>query len=423
MDALAVLRAPAAVLAAPSLLLFMALPARAEGRLQSLGLEDAVRLALQHSVDSRGAEEDVRSARGALAQARVLPNPSLFVSSLDRGLSPVEAAAPNQFGVTWTLPIGGKRAAGIDAASAAVDAAQATRIAARRQVAHSVETAFIAVLLDQAQLAFADEAQLGIHKALELNELRYKDGKIAYGDVLKIRIQSRTGDDTVRQDELTLANDRAELARLVGEGILADDFKLVGNLAVPALRGDELTAEQVLDRALKNRTDYLALLAQERSGQGALRQARRQPIPDLGILFDYNRIPGEAGSYDVQLSAAIPLFDRNSGSVTQADAALRKARLASEGMRVQIRADAYKAVKAWETSRARLKVYDQELLSAATESLDISRHAYEEGRGTLLDYLDAESSYRDVESAYRSAVADAMNAAVSLRFAAGEDLP
>ncbi len=64
------------------------------------------------------------------------------------------------------------------------------------------------------------------------------------------------------------------------------------------------------------------------------------------------------------------------------------------------------------------------MLSEAKESLDITkRHAYEEGRGTLLDYLDAESTYRQVESAYRSAMADAMNAATTLRFVAGEDLP
>ena len=88
----------------------------------------------------------------------------------------------------------------------------------------------------------------------------------------------------------------------------------------------------------------------------------------------------------------------------------------------QLRADAEKAIHTLETSRARLAVYDKDLLSEAKESLDISRHAYEQGRGTLLDYLDAESSYRDVERAYRSAVADAMLADDRVRFVAGEEL-
>ena len=364
----------------------------------------------------------MRSAQGAVTQARVFENPALFVSSLGKNLSPFDSPIPNQVGVTWTIPIGGKRGAGIASARAAVDSARATRIASRRDLGFAVETAFIGVLLDQTQLDFARQDQQGLHQAEQIDELRYKDGKISYGDLLKLRIQVSGADDVVRQAELTLADDRTELIRLVGGGVLASDFHADGSLAPPA-DVQPPTADALLTKALANRTDYQALQADVRSARAALSQARRQPIPDLGVLFDYNRIPGEAGAYDVQLTASIPVFDRNRGNTTQADAALRKANLAAESMRDQLRADAAQAVHGLNTARARLQVYDHDLLAAAKQSLDISRHAYEEGRGSLLDYLDSEASYRQVESAYRSAVADAMLAAARLRYVAGEDLP
>ena len=386
-----------------------------------LSLPDAIQLALAHNPDSLTTDEDVRAAHGAEIQAHALPNPALFVYALGKNLSPLDAPVPNQFGVTWTIPIGGKRGAGIAAAGAALDAAAATRIATRRQLELAVETAFISVLLDQSQLDFAKQDQAGLHQAVDLDEVRYKDGKIAYSDVLKLRIQERSTDDTVRQDELTLATDRAELARLVGDGTLAAEYTLAGTLAAPKF--ETLTADALLERALAKRPDYKALIASERSAQSSLTQARRQPIPDLGVLLDYDRVAGTAGAFDVELSATIPLFDRNSGNTLAADATARKAHLAIDSMKNQLRADVIKAVRALETSAARLEVYDQQLLSEAKESLDITRHAYEQGRGTLLDYLDAESSYRDVERESRNAVGQAMLAATQVRFVAGEELP
>lgn len=165
----------------------LATPASARAApLSTLTLADAIALALRHNPESLATDEDVRGARGALVQAHALPNPSLFVGSLGRSLSPIEAPIPNQVGVSWTIPLGGKRGAGIDSARAAVDAASATRVAARRQLSLDVETAFVAVLEDQAQLDFAREDQAGLRAAVALDQVRYKDGKIAYGDVLKV---------------------------------------------------------------------------------------------------------------------------------------------------------------------------------------------------------------------------------------------
>jgi len=388
-----------------------------------ISLPDAIRIARDHNPASLSSDEDVHSARGALVQSRALPNPSVFVYRMGENLSPLDSPAPNQFGVTWTIPLGGKRGAGIAAADAAVAAADGTRSQFRHQLALAVTTAFVTVLLDQSQLDFAKQDQAGVHEALELDEVRNKDGKIAYSDVLKLRISARTAEDTVRQDELALATDRAELARLLGEGVLAPDFQVVGTLAPPPATADKVTAEQLLARALANRSDYRALAASARSAESSLSQARRQPIPDLGVLVDYDRVPSTAGALDFSLTVAVPLFDRNRGNIMQAEATRRKAELAIATLRDQLRADAEKAARTLETSRARLAVYDKSLLSDAKESLDITRHAYEQGRGTLLDYLDAESSYRDVEREYRSAVAAAMLANAQVGFVAGEDLP
>ncbi len=396
--------------------------ASAAPRIKQLSAPVAIRLALANNPDARSVDQDVVSAQGAVQQARVLPNPAIFVSALGTEIRPATAPIPNQFGVTWTIPIGGKRSAAIASARADVTAARAGRIAARRQLAYSVESAFVAILLDRSLLGFAREDQQTFRQSVAINEYRYKDGKIAYGEVLKLRIQAREVDDTVRQSEQALASDRLELQRLVGSADLSPDYEVVGSLNPPPLPRD-LSAETLVRRALRNRSDYRALFSQLESTRSALTLARRQPIPDLDVLADYNTEPGGAGNYDLQLGMAIPLFDRNQGGITQARAAYEKARLAIASTRAQIRADAARAVQEWRVSQQRLGAYSGDFVKTAKESLDISRHSYEEGRGSLLDYLDAESSYRDVQRAYLSAQAEAVLAAAAIRFVTGEAMP
>jgi len=395
--------------------------AAAAGRIR-IDLAQAIALALERNTDVRSSETDVTAAHGSLVQAGALQNPAVSVGASGIQVAPLTGPVPNTFGVSWTVPIGGKRAAGIAAADAAFSAAKATRTAVQQQVRLNAATAFVNVLLADALLSFARSDRESFGRTLELNELRYRDGKIAYGDVLKLRIQALTQDDAVRQAEQNLVAARADLVQLVGEEALAPAFQLDGSLEPPPQRAAE-TPEALLARALKKRPDYLATTEQIESAKSALVQARRQPIPDLGVGFNYNHASGVPDSYDLALSVAVPLFDRNRGNIEQAAAAVEKARIAQEALRNQLRDAAAKAVAEWQSSSAQVSAYGHGIRDSAKESLDIRRRAYELGAGSLLDFLDAETSYRQVESAYRSALARNALAAYTVGFVAGDEIP
>jgi outer membrane protein, heavy metal efflux system len=406
----------------PAAAVFLAasVPARAAEPRASITLAQAIELALQHNTDLRSSGQDVVSAHGALVQAGALPNPGLFVYSIGRQISPLAAPVPTQVGVTWTLPIGGKRGAGIASAEAGLSAAKATQAQVRQQLELNVVTAFVNVVLADALLQFALQDAAGFHQTLDLNEVRFKDGKIAFGDVLKLRVQALAVDDAARQAGQTLISARADLVQLLGEEAVTAAFEVQGALE-PLPQAPETTQEALLSAALEKRPDYLALKAQTEAAQFSLTQARRQPIPDLSILFDYNHASGNPDSYDVSLSVPVPLFDRNRGNIEQAEAAVAKARIAQEALRLQLREAATKAVSEWRSSRAQAEAYRQGE-QGARESLEISRHAYDAGQGSLLDFLGAETSYRQVEGAFRSALARTALAAYTLRFVAGEEI-
>ena len=66
-----------------------------------------------------------------------------------------------------------------------------------------------------------------------------------------------------------------------------------------------------------------------------------------------------------------------------------------------------------------LQLYDRGYLDKATQSLDITKFSYEHGAASLLDFLDAERSYRSTELSYRQALATYMTSLEQLRQAVG----
>jgi cobalt-zinc-cadmium efflux system outer membrane protein len=79
-------------------------------------------------------------------------------------------------------------------------------------------------------------------------------------------------------------------------------------------------------------------------------------------------------------------------------------------------ANAYQAVK---TNAAMVELYTSGYLKQAQDSRDISEYAYKRGAATLLDFLDAERSYRSTQLAYRQALANYMLSLELVREAVG----
>jgi cobalt-zinc-cadmium efflux system outer membrane protein len=66
-----------------------------------------------------------------------------------------------------------------------------------------------------------------------------------------------------------------------------------------------------------------------------------------------------------------------------------------------------------------VRLYRSGYLDQAQQSRDISEYAYRHGAASLLDFLDAERSYRSTQLAYRQALASYLLALEQLREAAG----
>jgi cobalt-zinc-cadmium efflux system outer membrane protein len=85
----------------------------------------------------------------------------------------------------------------------------------------------------------------------------------------------------------------------------------------------------------------------------------------------------------------------------------------------QVMTDVKDAYEGLQTNDIMVQFYRSGYLDVARKSRDISEYAYHRGAATLLDFLDAERSFRATELAYRQNLASYLLALEQVREAVG----
>jgi outer membrane protein, heavy metal efflux system len=115
----------------------------------------------------------------------------------------------------------------------------------------------------------------------------------------------------------------------------------------------------------------------------------------------------------------LPLFDRNQGEIARTGYAMTQSQELSSEQSSLVLTDVTNAYEALRTSAQVVQLYESGYLKQAEDSRDISQYAFTRGSATLLDFLDAERSYRATQLAYRQSLANYMVALEQLRQAVG----
>jgi cobalt-zinc-cadmium efflux system outer membrane protein len=119
------------------------------------------------------------------------------------------------------------------------------------------------------------------------------------------------------------------------------------------------------------------------------------------------------------MNIEIPIFDRNQGEIARSHYAIGQAQETASEASEQVITDVANAYQAVQTASEVVNLYTSGYLKQAQDSRDISEYAYRRGAASLLDFLDAERSYRSTQLAYRQALATYMSALETLRQAVG----
>jgi cobalt-zinc-cadmium efflux system outer membrane protein len=190
---------------------------------------------------------------------------------------------------------------------------------------------------------------------------------------------------------------------------------VVGELDYQPLQGN---LEDLQARALRERPDFRAAELGITAAQSQIQLAKANAKVDVTGTFDFTHVSAE---YTGSLFAnfALPIFNRNQGEIARTGFALTQAQEQRQAASDTVLSDVANAYEAVRSNEEVVQLYTSGYLKQAQDSRDISEYAYKRGAASLLDYLDAERSYRSVQLAYRQALASYRTALEQLKEAEG----
>jgi cobalt-zinc-cadmium efflux system outer membrane protein len=284
-----------------------------------------------------------------------------------------------------------------------------------RGLAFNVAQQFIGILLAKSNLQFATQDLASYQQTVDLSAEQYKAGAISEGDLLKIKLQLLQFQMDASQAQLSLVQALASLRALLGYDALPGNYDAVGELAYEPLK---LNQEDLQLKALQLRPDYIAAQRGVTAAESQFSLAKANGKRDLTTAIDYTHVAG-LNNAGLTLSIEIPVFDRNQGEIARTNYAIAQAQETKTSVEETVMTDVANAYQAFKTGDQVVQLYLSGYLKQAEDSRDISQYAYKRGAASLLDFLDAERSYRATQLAYRQTLSTYMLAIEQLREVVG----
>jgi cobalt-zinc-cadmium efflux system outer membrane protein len=385
---------------------------RVEEPTGDLSLRDVLGLALLGNPELAGYSWGVRAGDARALQAKQVPNPEIEMEVENFG----GVGETGGFGGAETtlrlgqvLEIGGKRGKRTRVALLERDLEGWEYEAKRLDVFAEAAVAFIGVLANQDRLAVAQESYDLSRKVLEVVAERVKAGKVSPLEQTRAGVEAASTEIEVQRLRNDLEASRRRLAATWGSD----------KPAFREVRGDLARVEEIpslsplLGRAVEG--PEIARWATEiEMLEAALEMEKSVSIPDLELGAGVRReMETSLDTYILSLGFALPILDRNQGSIREAECNLARAWEDRRATEVRVSAELGEAYQSLAASYMEATSLATTVLPAAERAFEATGEGYRQGKFGYLDVLDSQrtlfgvrAQYIDALEAYHQAVAE-----------------
>jgi cobalt-zinc-cadmium efflux system outer membrane protein len=386
-------------------------------------LDQAIQMALQHNHNLLAARTTVQQNEAQEVTANLRPNPTLFTDWEYLPLVHPSSSIPDylhdsteaDLGLSYLFERGRKRQHRLKAAT---DATAVTRSQVRdneRSLTFQVGQLFINVQLAQSTLDLALQDLKSFASTVDIGEKQFKAGGISENDYLKIKLQLLQFQQDVQQAQLAKVQALSDLRQLLGYESVPGNYDVAGAFDYQPL---SLALSDLQTKALDNRPDLTAAILGVTAADSQHELAKANGKVDVTASSNYSHV-NAISAITVSVSVPLPIFNRNQGEIARTQHVMTQAEQLQAAARGQVMTDVRDAYEALQTSDQVAQYYRSSYLDVAQRSRDISEYAYRRGATSLLDFLDAERSYRATQLGWRQAVAAYLTALEQLRGAVG----
>jgi outer membrane protein, heavy metal efflux system len=388
----------------------------------TISLDDAIQMALQHNHNLLAARTTIQQSEAEETTANLRPNPVLLGDAQflpifqpsNFSSDYINNIAQFDLGVSYLFERGKKRQHRLQAAKDVTAVTRSQVADNERSLTFSVASQFVNVELAESTLELAEQDLKSFQNTVDIGQARYNAGDIGEGDLLKIKLQMLQFQTDVSAAQLARVQGLSDLRQLLGYESIPQDYDVAGAFDYQPVKGN---VEDFQAKALQSRPDLRAaqLGVAAANSQRELQKAIGKR--DVTAQASYTHIVLNDVSLFGQIQ--LPIFDRNQGEIARAGFAITQAQEQEKFANGQVLTDVRDAFENLRTNDKVVGLYRSGYLDEAQQSRDIGEYAYRHGAASLLDFLDAERSYRATQLAYRQALASYLLALEQLRQAVG----
>lgn len=405
--------------------LLLASPALAQQGPVTVTLDQAIDMALKHNHALQAARTQIQQNQAAEITANLRPNPTFFTDweylplfTRQQGTplaDYLQNATEADMGLSYLIERGHQRARRLQAAKDITAVTRAQVNDNERGLTAQVGNLFINVQLAQSTLELARMDLQSFQQTIDISEVQFKDGAMSENDYLKIKLQLLQFETDVQQALLAKAQALSDLRQLLGYEQVPAGYDVAGEFEYRPLA---VTIDDLQAKALANRPDLRAAVLGVTAANSQYALAKANGKQDPTISANYSHVNG-ISTVTWAFSIPLAIFDRNQGNIAQTRIAIRQAEEQQKAAGGQVLTDVRDAYEGLQEAAQIVQLLKSKYLDAAQRSRDISEYAYHRGALALLDFLDAERTYRATQLAYRQAVAAYLAALEQLRQAVG----
>jgi outer membrane protein, heavy metal efflux system len=354
-------------------------------------LHDLISIALESSPQVLAARDQARAIRGQLSIARAIPNPEFEASTGQQRSATGSLTVGNvsSWAVTQPLDMPYTRYPRVNAAEANLRAAEATRIAFEIETISRVQQRFYELMRREAEFRAAEE-DLGLTKQIrDRMQMRYDVGETARFELIRVQTEFLNAQIAQESSKLRIDQARSQLRQAVGHNLPSDYTVLAEQPKIEILPPLNILLTEIQSQS----PDMQKARAEVEASESKLSFEKNSRLPRLSFKASQYNDPNFTDRL-YGLVVSIPIWDFKSGQVAEAEANASKAKNQLNAQSQSLEQQLETAYKLYQIASYQVKVLDQEVVELAFSARRIAEVSYRYGERGMLEYLDAQRTFR-----------------------------
>jgi len=356
-----------------------------------LTVNELITIALDASPQVLAARDQSKAVKGQLSTARAIPNPEFEVNTGQQksASGPLTTGNVSSWSVTQPLDMPYTRFPRVNAAQANVRAAEASRIAFEIELISKVQQRFYELMRRDAELKAAEEDMSLTKQIRDRMQIRYDVGETARFELIRVQTEFLNAQINTESSKLRVEQAKGQLRQVVGYQLPAD-YEVVFQTPkvellppLPILLSELQAQSPELQRAK----------AEVEATESKLSFEQNSRLPRLSFKAQQYNDPNFTDRL-YGLVVSIPIWDFKGGQIAEAEANASRAKNQLNAQSQSLEQQLETAYKLYQMTSYQVKILDQEVVQLASSARRIAEVSYRYGERGMLEYLDAQRTFR-----------------------------